>query len=68
MALPATEFLRLHGQQLEAVGFPPSLIPALQQKLAEDVFDAGGTFQVSRGRVCAAEARGIDVDRIESIV
>jgi hypothetical protein len=48
MAAPksATEFLRLHGPQLEAIGFPSSLLPALQRKLAEDVFDAGAAFQV----------------------
>ena len=46
MALPATDFLRLHGPQLESIGFPPSLLPALQRKLASDVFDAGDVFQV----------------------
>lgn len=46
MALPATDFLRLHGPQLDAVGFPPSLLPSLQRKLAGDVYDAGGTFTV----------------------
>ena len=46
MALPATDFLRLHGPQLESIGFPPSLLPALQRKLRADVFDAGDVFQV----------------------
>jgi len=66
-ALPATEFLRLHGAQLEAIGFPPSLLPRLQQKLAADVFDAGAAFQIvededGRRHLVATRALAADSD------
>lgn len=50
MAAPlyATDFLRLHGPQLDPIGFPHSLLPTLQCKLqGEGVFDAGSAFQVN---------------------
>jgi hypothetical protein len=35
-------FVEAHGAQLEAIQFPKQLIPRLYEKLAGEVFDAGG--------------------------
>jgi hypothetical protein len=60
-------FRGVHGPQLQAIGFPSSLVEKLYTKLRDEIFDAGTCFAVTedpsdgRRSVCYINSEGITV-------